>query len=126
MKGDDDMSIILDELDKQEHSFQNKMKKAVKKAKEVGQAGLEWTVENKELIALSIPVILFGIKKVDKHLDIAKQTKLKECSIYDHSMGMYLVSKKPLTTAQKLDIDAMHKAGMSYAEIGKKLKIDWK
>lgn len=102
--------LINNAYEEKEKSVKEKVKKACNKAKEVTTTGIEWCVENKEFLAIAVPVIILGIKKVDKHLDIIKESRLKDCSIYDHSMGMYLVSKKPLTTAQKLDIDAMHKA----------------
>lgn len=122
------MSTIWDQLEEYEkkEAWKKKVKAGLEKVKEGATATVEWCNENKEIIAVAVPVILLGIKKIDKHLDVSREAKLKECSIYDHSMGMYLVSKKPLTTAQKLDIDALHKAGMSYREIGKELGIKWR
>lgn len=115
-----------DSIEERKNSIKEKTKKVCDTVKETTIAIAEWSIDNKELIAVAVPVVIFGIKTLDKNLSIAREAKLKDCSIYDHSMGMYLVSKKPLTTAQKLDIDAMHKAGKSYREIGKELNIKWK
>lgn len=105
---------------------ENDEKDIKKKIKNGFNNTIKWCKENKEIIAISIPVIIFGIKTFDKNLNLRRAARLRDSSIYDRSMGMYLESTKPLTTAQKLDIDAMHKAGMSYSEIAQKLHIKWK
>ncbi len=121
------MSFTIDfEREEKKDEIEAKMNEIREKAKNGIREAWNWCLDNKNLIAAGIPLVIFGVRKIDKHLEISRGERLRNSCIYDRSMGMYLESKKPLTTAQKLDIDQLHKNGMSYSEIAKKLHIKWK
>ena len=70
-----------------------------------------WIRNNKETLAIVIPVVGVSIKGtakiikgISKNVALSQEKQLKEKFIYDRSLGKYLELKKPLTNAQMKSI----------------------
>lgn len=70
-----------------------------------------WIRNNKETLAIAIPVVGVSIKGtakiikgISKNVALSQEKQLKERFIYDRSLGKYLELKKPLTNAQMKSI----------------------
>ena len=70
-----------------------------------------WIRNNKETLAIVIPVVGVSIKGtakiikgISKNVALSQEKRLKEKFIYDRSLGKYLELKKPLTNAQMKSI----------------------
>ena len=70
-----------------------------------------WIRNNKEILAIVIPVVGVSIKGtakiikgISKNVALSQEKQLKEKFIYDRSLGKYLELKKPLTNAQMTSI----------------------
>ena len=72
-----------------------------------------WTRETAAIASVAV----FGARKIDKYVDIHRESKLRNSMIYDRSLGMYWETKRPLTTNQRLVIETRHKGGEPYGKI---------
>lgn len=95
----------------------NELKYRVKdKAKKM----VDWSKEHKEeLLIFGPPVIAGSIaigKSIAKNHRIAMENKRRELDIYDPQNGQHLFLKKPLTNAEKIELDERRRCGESVTE----------
>lgn len=84
---------------------------------------IDWITYHPQEAATIAGTLIFAWRKVDKYVDIHRETKLRNSMIYDRSLGMYWHTKKPLTANQRLMIETRHKAGESYGKILSDMKV---
>ena len=93
------------------------------KAKRLFYSVLDFAVEHPVEFGSAVSLAMFGIRRIDKAVDIRRAEKLRNSMIYDRSMGMYWETKRPLTANQRLAIEARHKAGEPYGRILSDMKV---
>lgn len=80
-------------------------------------AAVDWITYHPQEAAAIAGGLIFAWKKLDKYMGMYRETKIRNSTIYDRSLGMYWETKRPLTTNQRLAIEARHKAGEPYGQI---------
>lgn len=110
-------------FDADERDIREQFEKAKKKFMKGVATTLNWVVDHPYEASTIAGLAVFGIRKVDKYIDISREAKLRNSMIYDRSLGMYWETKKPLTTNQRLTIEARHKAGEPYGQILRDMKV---
>jgi len=88
------------------------------------RATARWASENKELALAMIPVgvMLFrsaekAVRSVDRKIDLKKEERFRDLSVYDHSLGMYHELKRPLKPEEKVELSMRIKAGESKIDV---------
>lgn len=85
------------------------------------EAAKDWTKENKELVALFVPVAIKGVttvsKAVNKNRNLRKEENLKNLYCYDRSLGHYWRLRRELTNREWLEIERRRKRGERLADI---------
>lgn len=108
------------------------LKKAYKQArknklKAKFQNGLEWIVDNKELVIYLAPVIIGAtttiVKVAGRSYNNHKAEAIKNLYCYDRSLGHYWKLKRELTNREWLEIDARKKNGERLADILSEMKV---
>lgn len=102
--------------DKQ-YRIREKLDEIREKAEEILSATFMFIMDHPREAAAIASVAVFGARKIDKYIDIHRETKLRNSMIYDRSLGMYWETKRPLTTNQRLVIETRHKGGEPYGKI---------
>lgn len=91
------------------------------KAKQAFNNGVDWVVDNKELVMFLAPVVIGGVNTVvrqtGKAINLNKEQKLKDNYVYDHSAGHYWELKRKLTKSEWLEVDKRKINGERYADI---------
>ena len=105
-------------------TFKEKFEDAKTKVKFAVKDTIDWCVENKEIVIASAPVVAVGAKGLTKlvgniarNRNIKAEEEIKKLYVYDRRNGMYLKLRKPLTTAQKSEIDRRKRDGESLTQI---------
>lgn len=102
-----------------------------------GQKGLtkvketvEWVKENPQAAAILAGgvtavagVAKKGIRAIDKHASLRQEKSNKERYVYDHSLNMYLKTKRPLNRKDVERINAQRKTGKKLSEILEELDL---
>lgn len=80
----------------------------------------KWCSENKDLALLigmfGVSVIGWAAKWVAPSIDERRENRRLRSRIYDPQNGGYLYVKKPLTTAQMVELDRRRRAGQSVTQ----------
>lgn len=84
---------------------------------------VSWGLQHPQELVIILGGVRFAWGKIDKYVDLRRDIKLRNSTIYDRSLGMYWQTKKPLTTNQRLQIESRHKAGEPYGKILSDMKI---
>lgn len=117
------MKIDKDEL---KRKAANAKEKAARKAKDARA----WCRANRDLLVVAIPagatVASAGMKMHSKHVakaNLRKEKELQERYVYDRSLGMYHKLRKPLTSAQAIEIEKRRADGEKMAMILRSMKL---
>lgn len=99
---------------------------AVKKSRQVS----EWMRENKETLAIAIPagaVVLKGamrtVKGISRDRAVKNDIRDRQTRFYDHQLGCYWHTRRPLTTDEQLSVKRRKAAGESYGDIFQSMKL---
>lgn len=99
---------------------------AVQKAKQV--SGL--VKENQEALAVMIPagaVILKGgfnaVRSMSRTHAVKSDIRDRQTKFYDHKLGCYWHTKRPLRTDEQLSVQRRRAAGESYGDIFQSMKL---
>lgn len=84
---------------------------------------IEWATENPELATSIIGATVFFANKAWKIWTAVVETHRQTSTIYDHSLGMYWELKHPLTTNERVIIERRRKAGESYGQILRDMRL---
>lgn len=108
-----------------------KRKKTIEeKARKTAQSASDWMKENKETLAIVVPGLAVGVrgasrvvssairKNTVKHEERSRQTRF-----YDHSLGCYWYTKRPLRKDELLSVKRRKNSGESYGDIFKSMKL---
>lgn len=89
--------------------------------------GWDWVKENKELVAITLPVAstaIFGsVKLIGRAVNNHKAEVIKNQYIYDPRLGIYWPTKRALSGAEKLEYSRRYKEGEVGGEILRQMKI---
>lgn len=117
-----------------ENHWTNRVKNGVKKVTRTvvdkTKEGIEFVKENPQTAATLIAAggaLLGGAHKITKgiqrHVNLKQEKYNKERYIYDHSLNMYLKTKRPLKKSDYDKITTMRKNGMKLNEALSKLDL---
>ena len=84
---------------------------------------IDWATENPELAMSIIGATTFFANKAWKIGNAVAETRHQNSTIYDHSLGMYWELKHPLTTNERVVIERRRKAGETYGQILKDMRL---
>lgn len=119
---------------KTENHWTNRIKDGAKrfgrKAKETVVDAVEFVKDNPEAAAtmLAIGGTVAGVfgkitKGVTRHINLRQEKYNKERYVYDHSLNMYLHTKRKLTNKDFANINKLRKQGLSKSEAMIKLNL---
>ena len=95
--------------------------------KEKCRRTVDYLKDNKEVLLVVIPVVAGAvagtIKLATKVANNHKVETIKRKYIYDPSGGFYWPTRRPLTGAEKLELDERHRNGESYGQILVDMKL---
>lgn len=72
---------------------------------------------DKEVIMLIAPGVIYLVKRLGKHKDERKEAFHRDCQIFDHSLGMWHDLKRPMKAKEKELFAKRKKAGESTLSI---------
>lgn len=85
---------------------------------------VKWAEDNKELALALLPIGYIIVKDVgktissiDRKVDLAREQRLQELSVYDHSLGMYHQLKRPMKPEEKIELSIRVKNGEPKVEV---------
>lgn len=117
-------------LNLNEMKVESKLHEFVGKAKQKARDAWEWTKNNPEMAAgllTSAAGLVAGLHKLGKGLlrtnNIRMERYNKERYIYDHSLGMYLHTKRKLNNRDYVFINQERKKGRRLSDILQKMNI---
>ena len=97
------------------------------KLRELGTIIANWIVENKDILAVVVPVglVVTGkmITAIRVHNSTVTEVKLKENYIYDRSLGYSLKLKRRLNSKQLALVQARKEAGESLIDILNSMRV---
>ena len=101
--------------------------KAKQKAEDAGK-NVKRTIEEHPMETFTIACLaLPGVLKIANSAIRAhsqnQETKYNECDIYDPRTGTHYYTKKPLTNAQKLNLESQYKEGRNKGEILREMRM---
>lgn len=86
-----------------------------------------WVEDNKEVVVTVAPVCIAvggaGIKALNKHVNLKKQTDLKDLYCYDNRLGHYWRLRRPPSNHEWLEIDRRKRNGEPLADILAELRV---
>lgn len=84
------------------------------------RATLKWANEHPQAAFFAATTIVGGVsyggKKILKNVGIKKELRITECRHYDRRTDEYWMSRRPLKTAEKLQLEKYYQDGMSKGE----------
>lgn len=87
----------------------------------------DWVKENKEVVALFLPIAVTGVKTatkvVHKNRNMRKEENLKNLYCYDRSLGHYWRLKRELSNREWLEIERRRKRGERLADILDSMRV---
>lgn len=99
---------------------------ATQKAKQISN----FVRQNQETLAIAIPAIAVGAKSASRVIGSAirksavkSEERDRKTRFYDHSLGCYWYTKRPLRQDEQLSVQRRKAAGESYGEIFKSMKL---
>ena len=82
---------------------------------------INYLKDNKEVLLIVLPMVgvavTGAVKITSKALNNHRAETIKKKYIYDPSGGFYWPTKRPLSGAEKLQLDERHRNGESYGQI---------
>ena len=88
---------------------------------------VDYLKENKEVLLVVLPLagaaVAGTIKLATKVVNNHRVETIKRKYIYDPSGGFYWPTRRPLTGAEKLELDERHRNGESYGQILVDMKL---
>lgn len=104
--------------------FKRKMDSFGRRVKRGLKSGIDWVVENPEAATLIVTVGGAAIgggcklaKTAIRSHNLKKEEYLKDCYIYDRSLGMYLHTKRPLNNKDYVTINERRDHGEKLSNI---------
>lgn len=103
--------------------LKEKLSEGWEKTKKKGSEALEWMQDNPELTIALAPVALAAIgggakviRGMSRKSDLRRQKMLKELYIYDHSNGVYIRVKHPMSGREAATFSKLRRSGLSVSE----------
>ena len=108
-------------------TIKNKCEELKGKAKQGAVNAAYWARDNKEILAVVLPIAFGGLKIVSKiavnHSKTKGEKEVKELYCYDRSLGHYWRLKRDLSNKEWLDVDRRKRSGESLSEILSEMKV---
>lgn len=110
--------------------WEMRKKAIIEKATKAAKTTSDWMRQNKETLAIVVPGLAVGVrgasrvvssairKSTVKHEERDRQTRF-----YDHSLGCYWYTKRPLRQDELLSVKRRKASGESYGDIFKSMKL---
>ena len=90
-------------------------------------SGMDWVINNKDILVVLVPVIVSGVttvtKVVVKRVNLRKQENIKNLYCYDRSLGHYWKLRRELTNKEWVEIDKRKRNGERLADILDEFKV---
>lgn len=110
--------------------LKEKLSEKWEKTKQKGVDALEWMQENPELTIALAPVVLAAvgggakvIRGASRKADLRRQKMLKELYVYDHSNGVYIRVKHPLSGREAAVFSKLRRSGLTVSEALEKMHL---
>lgn len=110
--------------------IKEKLSEGWEKAKKKGTDALEWMQDNPELTIALAPVAIAAIgggakvvRGISRKTDLKRQKMLKELYIYDHSNGVYIRVKHPLSGKEAATFSRLRRSGLSVSEALEQMRL---
>lgn len=89
--------------------------------------GVQWVINNKDLVIIFAPVVISGVttvvKVVGKQINLRKQETIKNLYCYDRSAGHYWKLRRELSTDEWIQIDRRKQNGERLSDILDDLRV---
>lgn len=86
--------------------------------------------ENRETLVVVVPAAAVGIKSLTRGVSsVAKRSTVKheikdrQTRFYDHRLGQYWYTKRPLKASEQLEVSRRKAAGESYGDIFRSMRL---
>lgn len=110
--------------------IKEKLSEGWEKTKKKGVQTLEWMQNNPELTIALTPVALAAIgggakviRGISRKNDLRRQKLLKELYVYDHSNGVYIRVKHPLSGKEAATFSKLRRSGCTVSEALEKMRL---
>lgn len=117
-------------IDMKKVKWELKKRELKEKAAVKVQQGREFVNQNREILVAVVPAAAIGVKSLARFAGsfakgraVKAEARDRQTRFYDHSLGAYWYTKRPLKQSEQLEVSRRKAAGESYGDIFRSMKL---